>query len=95
MGDPECQSILTRLETDLLEIICASIDNNILDLNIEWKKEKSICIALCAKVYADKPKKNIEIKKINNIELEKNEFIFHAGTYQKDAKIYSNVLNAQ
>ena len=96
MGDPECQTILTRLKTDFLEIICASIDCDIINLNIEWKKEKSICIALCSKGYPGKFKKNIEIKKINNIKLKKNEFIFHAGTYLKNNKIYSNsgrVLN--
>ena len=96
MGDPECQTILALLETDFVSIIEATIKNKISDLEIVWKKEKSMCIVLCSKGYPNAYKKNIEIDKINNLILDKKSLVLHAGTYEKDGKIFSNggrVLN--
>ena len=96
MGDPECQTIMTLLETDLVNIIEATIAGKISDLKISWKKEKSMCIVLCSKGYPNTYKKNIEIDKIDNLILDKKSLVFHAGTYEKNGKIYSNggrVLN--
>ena len=96
MGDPECQTILPKLETDFLDIINACVNESLVNLNIKWKSEKSICIVLCSKGYPEKYKKNIEIKNLDNVNLKNNEFIFHAGTKNVDSKILSNggrVLN--
>ena len=57
---------------------------------------KSLCIVLCSKGYPDVFQKNIEIKNLEQINLKKNEFLFHAGTLKKDKKIFSiggRVLN--
>jgi len=96
MGDPECQTILPRLKTDFLKVINTCVENNLDSINLEWNEEKSICIVLCAKGYPDKYKNGIEIKRLNEIKLEKNNYIFHAGTKIKNSKVYSNggrVLN--
>ena len=96
MGDPECQTILPKLESDFLEIIDACVNRKLEKINFEWKKEKSICVVLCSKGYPENYKNNIEIKDIDKIILNKNEFIFHAGTKNDNLKIYSNggrVLN--
>ena len=63
---------------------------------MEWDDEKSICIVLCSKGYPDRYENNVEIKKLNEIKIEKNNYIFHAGTKIKNSKVYSNggrVLN--
>ena len=96
MGDPECQTILPKLKTDFGEIIDACINQKLDLIDIEWTDEKSLCIVLCSKGYPDDYKKNLEINNINEIDLENNDFIFHAGTSKKNSKIYSNggrVLN--
>ncbi len=96
MGDPECQTILPKLKTNLLDIIIACCTNKLDKLNIEWFNKKSLCIVLCSNGYPEKYKKNIEIENIDKIKLEKNEFLFHAGTTEIDNKIYSvggRVLN--
>ena len=96
MGDPECQTILPRLLTDLNEIFLACCEENLSKINIEWSNKKSLCIVICSKGYPDKFKKNVEISNINKIILKKNEFLFHAGTLKKDEKIFSiggRVLN--
>ena len=96
MGDPECQTILPKLKTDFGEIIYSCVNRKLNSINIEWFNEKSLCIVLCSKGYPDKFQNNIEIKNLDKIKVEKNEFIFHAGTLEKDNKVYSNggrVLN--
>ena len=96
MGDPECQVLMMRLETDLLEIIDSANKNKINNLKIEWSKKNSITIVLCAKGYPSRYIKNSEIKNLNNVLIDKNNQVFHAGTYIKKNKTYSNggrVLN--
>ena len=80
MGDPECQTILPLLETDLGEIILACCEKKLSDLKIKWKNKKSICIVLCSNGYPDKYEKNVNIDQIRNIVLKNEEYIFHAGT---------------
>jgi len=96
MGDPECQTILPRLKSDLFEIIISCCNENLINSNIEWHKEKSLCIVLCSKGYPDEFKKNIIIENIDQIDLKNNEYLYHAGTIKDKDKIVSNggrVLN--
>ena len=96
MGDPECQVLMMRLETDLLEIIDRATKNKINNLKIEWNKKSSITIVLCAKGYPYNYIKDSEIKNLPNVLTDKNNQIFHAGTYEKNNKTYSSggrVLN--
>ncbi len=96
MGDPECQTILPRLKTDLFEIFQSTINQKLDDQEINWYDEKSICIVLCSKGYPEKYENNIEIKNLDKLKLKKNNFLFHAGTKKKNSKILSNggrVLN--
>ena len=96
MGDPECQVLMMRLETDLLEIIDNATKNQLNNLKIEWAKKNCITIVLCAKGYPFNYIKDSEIKNLSTVLSDKNNQIFHAGTYEKNNKIYSNggrVLN--
>ena len=96
MGDPECQVLMMRLKTDLLEIIDSATRNKINNLKIEWTKKSSITIVLCAKGYPYNYIKDSEIKNLSNVFTDKNNQIFHAGTYEKNNKTYSSggrVLN--
>ena len=96
MGDPECQTILPKLKTDLLEIFLACCNKSLSKTNIEWQNKKSMCVVLCSKGYPEKFKKNIEIKNLDKIQLDENNFLFHAGTINKNNKVFSSggrVLN--
>ena len=96
MGDPECQTILTRLDCDLLKILNLATNNKLDEVKINWKNENSICIVLCSNGYPGNYDKNIKIENLNNIKLNNSSFIFHAGTYTKKNKIFSKggrVLN--
>jgi phosphoribosylamine--glycine ligase len=96
MGDPECQVILPRLKSDLLEVINYAVKNELHKIKIKWKKERSMTIVLCSKGYPSKYINNKPIKNLSKINLKKNFFIFHAGTKINKDNIVSNggrVLN--
>ena len=96
MGDPECQTILPILDTDLAEIILACCNKKLQDIDIKWKNKKSVCIVLCSNGYPDNYKKNIIINGLKNLKIDRDEYIFHAGTVIKDDKylaIGGRVLN--
>ena len=96
MGDPECQTILPRLKTNLFEIIDAVINENLNQINIDWFDSKALSIVQCSKGYPGSYENNQEIKNLDKIILLENEFIFHAGTKINNSKIFSNggrVLN--
>ena len=89
MGDPECQTILPKLKTDLIDIIDACCEQSLKNIKIEWYDKKSLCVVLCSKGYPDKFKKYVEIKNLNYIQNTKSDFLFHAGTEIKNGKIYA------
>ena len=96
MGDPECQTILPKLETDLVDVFLACCNEKLREINIKWATEKSLCVVLCSKGYPDSFEKGVEINNLNRIKLNKNEYLFHAGTSEKDDKIFAvggRVLN--
>jgi phosphoribosylamine--glycine ligase len=96
MGDPECQTILPRLKTDLLNIFLACCNQTLSKVEIKWKTDKSLCVVLCSKGYPDTYEKNILIENLDNIQISENQYCFHGGTIKKEGKIYASggrVLN--
>ena len=96
MGDPECQTILPKLKTDITDIFLACCQENLEKIDIEWTNKKSLCIVVCSKGYPEAFKKNVEIENLNKITLGKDEYLFHAGTLYKENKVYAvggRVLN--
>jgi phosphoribosylamine--glycine ligase len=96
MGDPECQTILPKLKTDLAEVFLACCNRNLDQIELDWINKKSLCVVVCSNGYPDEFKKHIEIENINSVELNENNHLYHAGTTLKDEKIYASggrVLN--
>ena len=96
MGDPECQTILPLLETDLIDIFMACCNEKLEKLQIKWSEKKSLCIVLCSKGYPDAFEKNIKIDNLKNLALSKNDFVFHASTKKVNHELLSSggrVLN--
>ncbi len=96
MGDPECQVIMMRLKNDLVEIFDMVTKNKTSQLKISWENNTCMTIVLCSNGYPGKYKKNKEINNLELIKEDKNNQIFHAGTYEKDKRVFSNggrVLN--
>jgi len=96
MGDPECQTILPKLKTDLAEVFLACCNRNLDQIELDWTNKKSLCVVVCSNGYPDEFKKHIEIENINSVELNEHNYLYHAGTTQIDEKIYAiggRVLN--
>ena len=96
MGDPECQTILPKLESDLFDIFLSCCDGNLKDTKILWNNKKSLSIVLCSNGYPDEYKKNILINNLEKIKQDRNNLCFHAGTTKEHNKIISiggRVLN--
>ena len=62
MGDPECQTILPNLKSDLAEIFFANVNKKLKEIKIEWKDKKSLCVVLCSNGYPDEYKKILKLK---------------------------------
>lgn len=89
MGDPECQPIMMRMDSDLLEYIQASINGTLSSLpQISWKKQSAVCVVLASKGYPDSYKKDEEILGLDDAT--PNSQVFHSGTIKKDGKILTN-----
>ena len=82
MGDPECQTILPKLKTDLIDIVDACCEERLKDIKIEWYSKKSLCVVLCSKGYPDKFQKNVEIKNMSQIQNTENNFISQEQKYK-------------
>jgi phosphoribosylamine--glycine ligase len=96
MGDPECQTILPKLDTDLLEIFLSCCEGKLDELTIKWQNKKSLCVVLCTNGYPDVYKKNLLINNLEKIKLSNNEYLYHAGTTKVKNKFFSSggrVLN--
>ena len=89
MGDPECQPILMRLDSDLYDYLHASSEGKLNELpEISWKNQYSVCVVLASKGYPSSYPTGDEITGFENIS--SDAFVFHAGTKKQDDKIKSN-----
>ncbi len=89
MGDPECQPILMRLDSDLYDYLHASSEGKLSELpEISWKNQYSVCVVLASKGYPSSYPTGDEITGFENIP--SDAFVFHAGTKKQDNKIKSN-----
>ena len=93
-GDPETQSILLRLETDLFDVMKAVATRTLDTISLKWNEKQAGCLVLASDGYPGNYKKGLEITGLDNVD--SDVIIFHAGTSAKDDKILTNggrVLN--
>src|SRR5687767_1421965 len=83
-GDPETQSILVRLETDLIEICEAMLGGKLNEIDIRWKPGSSATIILASEGYPQAPKKGDLITGIEPAPAVPNLSIFHSGTVRNE-----------
>lgn len=85
-GDPETQVVLPRLRTDLLEIMLATIDGTLDELEIEWDDGACACVVMASGGYPGKYEKGIEITGLNEDGNVDGAVVYHAGTAYRDGK---------
>ena len=87
-GDPETQSVLFRLETDLHKIIEAILDDKLKDIEINYKKEEVVCVMLTSGGYPEDYEKGKVITGLEN--LDEDIVVFHSGTKLLDGNLVTN-----
>ena len=87
-GDPETQSVLFRLDTDLNKIISAILDNNLKNIEINYSKEEAICVMLTSGGYPENYEKGKVISGLEN--LDSDIVVFHSGTKFDNGNIVTN-----
>lgn len=93
-GDPETQSIMLRLESDLFDIMYATSTKSLKDIDIKWNDDTVCTLVLASDGYPGTYKKGLEIKNLDKVD--EDIVIFHAGTKLVDNKLVTNggrVLN--
>jgi phosphoribosylamine--glycine ligase len=79
-GDPECQVLMARLESDPVEVLLATAQGKLAELpSLRWSTESALTVVMCAEGYPGTPKSGTEIKGLDAAEVEGVE-VLHAGT---------------
>lgn len=86
-GDPECQAVLSLLETDLMEILEACVDGTLDQVDVKFKDAASCCLVLASGGYPVAYEKGKEITGLSQVT---DAVVFHAGTKKQDGKFYTN-----
>jgi phosphoribosylamine--glycine ligase len=87
-GDPETESVLPRLKSDLLTIMEKCIDGNLEESDLKWKAEKSVTVILASGGYPESYEKGKEITGIDSVD--EDIIVFHGGTRLSGEKILTD-----
>jgi phosphoribosylamine---glycine ligase len=80
MGDPECQSIIVRMESDLVDFLEATVQSTLSSMpQIEWKQECAVCVVMASRGYPGKFETGKVIHGLDTV-LSNNVHVFHSGT---------------
>jgi phosphoribosylamine---glycine ligase len=89
-GDPECQTLILRLKSDLLPALIASQQGELKRFDLRWRDDTAICVVMAAEGYPNTPKKGTEIKGLDAASKLDGVTIFHAGTKAVGEKIVAD-----
>ncbi|MCQ2524558.1 MAG: phosphoribosylamine--glycine ligase [Lachnospiraceae bacterium] len=89
-GDPEAQVVLTRLKSDIIDVIDSCIDGKLAETDLVFSDDAAVCVVLASDGYPLEYKKGFEITGLENFDGKEDYYCFHAGTAFKDDKIVTN-----
>ncbi len=89
-GDPECQPLMMRLTSDLLEAMVAVADHKLDQIVMEWDPRPAVCVVMASGGYPGDYKKGHEITGIDEADAMEDVKVFHAGTADRGGKIVNN-----
>jgi phosphoribosylamine--glycine ligase len=83
-GDPECQALIVRLESDLIETMMAVAERKLAGHRLRWDPRPSVCVVLAAEGYPGEISKGDEIHGLEALRQWTDGVVFHAGTAKSD-----------
>lgn len=89
-GDPETQVILPGLKTDLVEILCATQEEHLNQIKVEWTNQTSVCVVIASGGYPGKYEKGKIIVGLEDLLNKEDTMVFHAGTDKKNDKFVTS-----
>ncbi|NBV21806.1 MAG: phosphoribosylamine--glycine ligase [Proteobacteria bacterium] len=89
-GDPETQVYLTRLENDLVELLLASTEGRLANMELKWSPLASVCVVMASGGYPGNYPKGKPITGLAAANALPNTKVFHAGTAPKDGQVVTN-----
>jgi phosphoribosylamine--glycine ligase len=96
-GDPECQAMLMRMDTDLLPILIAAREGKLSQFDLSWDQKSTVCIVMAADGYPESPKRGTAISGLSEAgATDPDVKIFHAATQMEGKRLVANggrVLN--
>jgi len=81
-GDPEAQSVLPRMDTDLMDVFIAATENRLNEIDIKWKDDRAVCVVMASGGYPGAYEKGVEIDGLNDVDYDI--IVYHAGTKRTD-----------
>jgi phosphoribosylamine--glycine ligase len=86
-GDPECQPLVMRLKSDLVEAMLATAEHKLDQVTLEWDPRAAVCVVMASGGYPGNYEKGHEITGIDAAEALGDVKVFHAGTKMADGKL--------
>ena len=85
-GDPECQPIMMRLESDLPSLLLATADGRLREMEAEWTDRAAVCVVLASGGYPGEYGTGMEIEGLETLDSWSNGYAFHAGTKRESGR---------
>lgn len=95
-GDPECQVLMVRMESDLLPVLVAAAKGELQPNSVQWKDDVALTVVMAAEGYPGEPRKGTVIRGLDEAGQTEGVVVFHAGTKADGDKIVASggrVLN--
>jgi phosphoribosylamine---glycine ligase len=89
-GDPECQPLMMRLQSDLLPALIAARDGILGQVDLRWHDEAALCVVMAANGYPDDPLRGTEIRGLDQAARDPEVKIFHAGTRREGERLIAD-----
>ena len=89
-GDPETEVILPRLNSDLVSVMLAVVEERLAEIRLSWKRDSCVCVVLSSKGYPGSYEKGKEITGLDSFKGVKNVVVFHSGTKSDNGKFFTD-----